>query len=118
MQGLQHHAHRVAGTGPLAGQCLLQHLPLLAALDVQVASVANRIALRGTGTSSGGALLNSSGLGTASLTGQILLGTDVAIQTGRKPNTGKLQIAFYSLEQFEGLITSLGIKPSQINLSD
>ena len=46
------------------------------------------------------------------------LGTDVAIQTGRKPNTGKLQIAFYSLEQFEGLITALGIKPSQINLSD
>ena len=46
------------------------------------------------------------------------LGTDVAIQTGRKPNTGKLQIAFYSLEQFEGLITALGIKPSQINLAD
>lgn len=46
------------------------------------------------------------------------LGTDVAIQTGRKPNTGKLQIAFYSLEQFEGLITALGIKPNQINLAD
>jgi ParB family chromosome partitioning protein len=46
------------------------------------------------------------------------LGTDVAIQTGRKPNTGKLQIAFYSLEQFEGLITALGIKPSQINLAE
>lgn len=46
------------------------------------------------------------------------LGTDVSIQTGRKPNTGKLQIAFYSLEQFEGLITALGIKPNQINLED
>ncbi len=46
------------------------------------------------------------------------LGTDVKIQTGRKPNTGKLQIAFYSVEQFEGILSSLGIKPSQIRLED
>ena len=46
------------------------------------------------------------------------LGTDVSIQTGRKPNTGKLQLAFYSLEQFEGLITALGINPKQIRLED
>ena len=45
-----------------------------------------------------------------------LLGTDVAIQTGRKPNTGKLQIAFYSIEQFEGIVSRLGIKASQLNL--
>jgi ParB family chromosome partitioning protein len=44
------------------------------------------------------------------------LGTDVVIQTGRKPNTGKLQIAFYSLEQFEGLVSRLGIKASQLDL--
>ena len=46
------------------------------------------------------------------------LGTDVSIQTGRKPNTGKLSIAFYSLEQFEGLIGSMGVKPNQIRLED
>jgi hypothetical protein len=40
----------------------------------------------------------------------------VVIQTGRKPNTGKLQIAFYSLEQFEGLVSRLGIKASQLDL--
>lgn len=45
-----------------------------------------------------------------------LLGTEVAIQTGRKPNTGKLQIAFYSLEQFEGLVSKFGVKASQLNL--
>jgi hypothetical protein len=45
-----------------------------------------------------------------------LLGTDVSIQSGRKPNTGKLQVAFYSLEQFEGLISKLGVKASQLNL--
>jgi fibronectin-binding autotransporter adhesin len=50
-----------------------------AALDVQVAGVDNRIALRGTGISGSGALLNSSGLATASVTGPILLGTDVVI---------------------------------------
>jgi ParB family chromosome partitioning protein len=44
------------------------------------------------------------------------LGTDVTIQTGRKPNTGKLQISFYSLEQFEGLVAKLGVKASQLNL--
>lgn len=47
-----------------------------------------------------------------------ILATDVSIQTGRKPNTGKLQISFYSVEQFEGLIAALGIKPSQINLEE
>lgn len=46
------------------------------------------------------------------------LGTDVKIQTGRKPNTGKLQLSFYSVEQFEGLVSALGIKPSQIRLED
>ena len=46
------------------------------------------------------------------------LGTDVRIQTGRKPNTGKLQIAFYSVEQFEGLVSAMGLKPSQIRLED
>jgi ParB family chromosome partitioning protein len=45
-----------------------------------------------------------------------LLGTDVAIQTGRKSNTGKLQIAFYSIEQFEGIVSKLGIKTNQLNL--
>ena len=45
-----------------------------------------------------------------------LLGTDVSIQTGRKPNSGKLQISFYSLEQFDGLVSRLGFKPNQINL--
>jgi ParB family chromosome partitioning protein len=44
------------------------------------------------------------------------LGTDVSIQTGRKPNTGKLQIAFYSIEQFEGIVSALGVKQNQINL--
>jgi len=46
------------------------------------------------------------------------LGTDVSIQTGRKPNTGKLNIAFYSIEQFEGLVASLGVKPGQMQLED
>ena len=46
------------------------------------------------------------------------LGTDVTIQTGRKANTGKLQIAFYSLEQFEGIITSLGLKSAQVSLDE
>lgn len=45
-----------------------------------------------------------------------LLGTDVSIQTGRKPNSGKLQISFYSLEQFDGLVSRLGFKPNQLNL--
>lgn len=46
------------------------------------------------------------------------LGTDVTIQTGRKPNTGKLQITFYSLEQFEGIISALGLKSSQLSLDE
>jgi len=46
------------------------------------------------------------------------LSTDVTIQTGRKPNTGKLQIAFYSIEQFEGIVASLGIKSSQMSLDE
>ena len=46
------------------------------------------------------------------------LGTDVTIQTGRKPNTGKLQIAFYSLEQFEGIVSSLGLKSNQLSLDE
>lgn len=46
------------------------------------------------------------------------LGTDVAIQTGRKPNTGKLQIAFYSLEQFEGIVSALGVKSNQLSLDE
>lgn len=46
------------------------------------------------------------------------LGTDVRIQAGRKPNTGKLTIAFYSIEQFEGVLASLGLKQSQIKLDD
>ena len=47
-----------------------------------------------------------------------VLGTDVRISTGRKPNTGKLTISFYSIEQFEGLLTSMGLKPSQIKLDE
>ncbi len=46
------------------------------------------------------------------------LGTEVTIQTGRKPNTGKLQIAFYSIEQFEGILTAIGVKHGQIRLDD
>lgn len=46
------------------------------------------------------------------------LGTDVTIQTGRKPNTGKLQIAFYSLEQFEGIVSALGLNSNQLSLDE
>lgn len=46
------------------------------------------------------------------------LGTDVSIQTGRKPNTGKLQISFYSLEQFEGIVSALGLKSNQLSLDE
>lgn len=46
------------------------------------------------------------------------LGTEVRIITGRKPNTGKLTIAFYSIEQFEGLLSSLGLKQNQIKLDE
>lgn len=47
-----------------------------------------------------------------------VLGTEVKISTGRKPNTGKLTIAFYSIEQFEGILASMGLKPSQIKLDE
>ena len=46
------------------------------------------------------------------------LGTDVRITTGRKPNTGKVSISFYSIEQFEGILASMGLKQSQIKLDD
>jgi ParB family chromosome partitioning protein len=46
------------------------------------------------------------------------LGTDVRIATGRKPNTGKLTIAFYSIEQYEGILSSIGLKQSQIKLDE
>jgi ParB family chromosome partitioning protein len=46
------------------------------------------------------------------------LGTEVRIITGRKPNTGKLSIAFYSIEQFEGILSSLGLKQNQIKIDE
>jgi ParB family chromosome partitioning protein len=47
-----------------------------------------------------------------------VLGTEVRISTGRKPNTGKLTISFYSIEQFEGILASMGLKPSQIKIDE
>ena len=46
------------------------------------------------------------------------LGTDVRIITGKKPNTGKLSIAFYSVEQFEGILSSIGLKANQIKIDE
>jgi ParB family chromosome partitioning protein len=46
------------------------------------------------------------------------LGTDVAIQTGKKPNTGKMTIAFYSIEQFEGLASRMGVNTTDLNRED
>ena len=46
------------------------------------------------------------------------IGTEVKIQTGKKPNTGKLLISFYSLEQFEGIVSRMGVKASQVNNED
>lgn len=43
------------------------------------------------------------------------IGTEVKIQTGKKPNTGKLMISFYSLEQFEGIVSRMGVKATQVN---
>ena len=43
------------------------------------------------------------------------IGSEVKIQTGKKPNSGKLQIAFYSLEQFEGIVSRMGVKPSSLS---
>lgn len=43
------------------------------------------------------------------------IGTEVKIQTGKKPNTGKLSIAFYSLEQFEGIVSRMGVKAAQMH---
>ena len=46
------------------------------------------------------------------------IGTEVKIQTGKKPNTGKLLISFYSLEQFEGIVSRMGVRASQVNNED
>ena len=43
------------------------------------------------------------------------IGTEVKIQTGKKPNTGKLLISFYSLEQFEGIVSRMGVRAAQVN---
>ena len=39
-----------------------------------------------------------------------VLGTRVAIQTGQKKGTGRLSIAFYSIDQFEGILERLGYR--------
>lgn len=43
-----------------------------------------------------------------------LLGTRVTIQLGRKPNTGKVSMEFFSLDQFEGMLAKLGLRTDQI----
>ena len=41
------------------------------------------------------------------------LGTKVAIQLGRKKGSGRLLIEFYSLDQFDGLMSRLGFSASR-----
>jgi hypothetical protein len=38
------------------------------------------------------------------------LGTKVAIRTGRKRGTGEVSIAFYSFDEFDGLMNRLGFE--------
>jgi hypothetical protein len=45
-----------------------------------------------------------------------VLGTRVVIHLGRKPNTGKISLEFFSLDQFEGVLSKLGLRQDQIRL--
>ncbi len=47
-----------------------------------------------------------------------LLGTRVTIQLGRKPNTGKVSMEFFSLDQFEGMLAKLGLRTDQIRFEN
>jgi len=44
------------------------------------------------------------------------MATDVKIQTGRKPNSGKIQISFYTLEQFESVLRAIGVDLDSVSL--
>lgn len=48
----------------------------------------------------------------------LLLGTRVTIQLGRKPNTGKVSMEFFSLDQFEGMLAKLGLRIDQIQFEN
>ena len=48
----------------------------------------------------------------------LLLGTRVTIQLGRKPNTGKVSMEFFSLDQFEGMLAKLGLRTDQIQFEN
>jgi ParB family chromosome partitioning protein len=48
----------------------------------------------------------------------LLLGTRVTIQLGRKPNTGKVSMEFFSLNQFEGMLAKLGLRTDQIQFEN
>ncbi|MSR34294.1 MAG: ParB/RepB/Spo0J family partition protein [Phycisphaerales bacterium] len=47
-----------------------------------------------------------------------LLGTRVTIQLGRKPNTGKVSMEFFSLDQFEGMLAKFGLRTDQIRFEN
>ena len=47
-----------------------------------------------------------------------LLGTRVTIQLGKKPNTGKVSMEFFSLDQFEGMLAKLGLRTDQIRFDN
>ena len=47
-----------------------------------------------------------------------LIGTRVTIQLGRKPNTGKVSMEFFSLDQFEGMLAKLGLRTDQIRFEN
>ncbi|MFM1830984.1 MAG: putative chromosome-partitioning protein ParB [Planctomycetota bacterium] len=44
------------------------------------------------------------------------MATDVRIQLGRKPNSGKIQISFYTLEQFESVLRTVGVNPESVSI--
>ena len=44
------------------------------------------------------------------------MATEVKIQTGRKPNSGKIQISFFTLEQFETVLRAIGVDPESVSL--
>lgn len=70
-------------------------------------------AVRASGSSSGrGAARKSRATHLADLEKQISqqLGTKVRVQQGRKKGAGTLSIEFYSLEQFDDLLSRLGVK--------
>ena len=48
----------------------------------------------------------------------LLLGTRVTIQLGRKLNTGKVSMEFFSLDQFEGMLAKLGLRTDQIQFEN